>query len=99
MMNSACSSAQTRRANPKSILPRVLIALALCVPLLGALYVSLRSTQIEREAFANLSAIARLQADHPDVDVYVAGIDEKLDENGYIVPGLGDAGDRIFGTL
>ena len=42
--------------------------------------------------------IARLQADHPDVDVYVAGIDEKLDENGYIVPGLGDAGDRLFGT-
>ena len=42
--------------------------------------------------------IARLQADHPDVDVYVAKIDERLDENGYIVPGLGDAGDRLFGT-
>ncbi|MBM7870567.1 uracil phosphoribosyltransferase [Clostridium pascui] len=35
---------------------------------------------------------------HPDVDVYVAGIDEKLNEQGYIVPGLGDAGDRLFGT-
>ena len=35
---------------------------------------------------------------HPDVDIYVAGIDEKLNENGYIVPGLGDAGDRLFGT-
>lgn len=35
---------------------------------------------------------------HPDVDVYVASIDEKLNENGYIVPGLGDAGDRLFGT-
>lgn len=35
---------------------------------------------------------------HPDVNVYVALIDEKLDENGYIVPGLGDAGDRLFGT-
>ncbi|MBU3194216.1 uracil phosphoribosyltransferase [Clostridium algidicarnis] len=35
---------------------------------------------------------------HPDVDIYVALIDEKLDENGYIVPGLGDAGDRLFGT-
>lgn len=35
---------------------------------------------------------------HPDVDVYVAGIDEKLNEHGYIVPGLGDAGDRLFGT-
>lgn len=42
--------------------------------------------------------IARLQKDHPDVDVYVAGIDEKLNEIGYIVPGLGDAGDRLFGT-
>ena len=36
---------------------------------------------------------------HPDVPVYVAAVDEKLNEHGYIVPGLGDAGDRIFGTL
>lgn len=35
---------------------------------------------------------------HPDVDVYCAALDEKLNENGYILPGLGDAGDRIFGT-
>lgn len=35
---------------------------------------------------------------HPDVDIFVAQIDEKLNENGYIVPGLGDAGDRLFGT-
>ncbi|MBU3209822.1 uracil phosphoribosyltransferase [Clostridium algidicarnis] len=35
---------------------------------------------------------------HPDINIYVALIDEKLDENGYIVPGLGDAGDRLFGT-
>lgn len=35
---------------------------------------------------------------HPDVDVYCAALDEKLNENGYIIPGLGDAGDRIFGT-
>ncbi len=35
---------------------------------------------------------------HPDVDIYIAAIDEKLDEKGYIVPGLGDAGDRLFGT-
>ena len=40
----------------------------------------------------------RLQEAHPDVDIYVAAMDEKLNENGYIVPGLGDAGDRIFGT-
>ena len=37
-------------------------------------------------------------AAHPDVDIYVAAVDEQLNENGYIVPGLGDAGDRIFGT-
>jgi uracil phosphoribosyltransferase len=42
--------------------------------------------------------VARIAADHPDVQVYLAGYDEKLNENGYIVPGLGDAGDRIFGT-
>lgn len=35
---------------------------------------------------------------HPDVDIYLAALDEKLNENGYIVPGLGDAGDRIYGT-
>jgi uracil phosphoribosyltransferase len=42
--------------------------------------------------------IERIQKDHPDVDIYVAAVDEKLNENAYIVPGLGDAGDRIFGT-
>ena len=39
-----------------------------------------------------------LQTAHPDVDIICAALDEKLNENGYIVPGLGDAGDRIFGT-
>lgn len=42
--------------------------------------------------------IKRIQNDHPDVDIYVAALDEKLNEHGYIVPGLGDAGDRLFGT-
>ena len=42
--------------------------------------------------------LAKVHAQHPDVDIYVASLDEKLNENGYIVPGLGDAGDRIFGT-
>ena len=42
--------------------------------------------------------IAAVQAAHPDVDIYCAALDECLNENGYIVPGLGDAGDRIFGT-
>ena len=42
--------------------------------------------------------IAKVQEAHPDVDIFVAAIDERLNENAYIVPGLGDAGDRIFGT-
>ncbi len=43
--------------------------------------------------------VALLQKNHPDVDIYLATLDEKLNEHGYIMPGLGDAGDRIFGTL
>ena len=42
--------------------------------------------------------IAKVQAEHPDVDIFVAAVDDHLNENAYIVPGLGDAGDRIFGT-
>ena len=42
--------------------------------------------------------VKAVQEAHPDVDVYIAAMDEKLNENAYIVPGLGDAGDRIFGT-
>jgi len=42
--------------------------------------------------------VKRIENDHPDVDVYLAALDEKLNSKGYIVPGLGDAGDRIFGT-
>lgn len=42
--------------------------------------------------------LAALRAAHPDIDIYVGCLDEKLNENAYIVPGLGDAGDRIFGT-
>lgn len=40
----------------------------------------------------------RMQEEHPDVDMYIGALDDHLNENGYIVPGLGDAGDRIFGT-
>jgi len=42
--------------------------------------------------------IHRVQSEHPDVDIYIAAVDEKLNDHGYIVPGLGDAGDRLFGT-
>ncbi|MBT0651659.1 uracil phosphoribosyltransferase [Geomobilimonas luticola] len=44
------------------------------------------------------AGIERIVAAHPDVDIYVASIDERLNERGYILPGLGDAGDKIFGT-
>ncbi|HIV17094.1 MAG TPA: uracil phosphoribosyltransferase [Candidatus Alectryocaccobium stercorigallinarum] len=42
--------------------------------------------------------ISKLQEEHPDVDIYAGALDERLNDHGYIVPGLGDAGDRIFGT-
>ena len=42
--------------------------------------------------------VERIEKDHPDVDIFLAALDEKLNDHGYIVPGLGDAGDRLFGT-
>jgi len=42
--------------------------------------------------------VKRIQTEHPDVDIYLAALDEKLNEDGYIVPGLGDCGDRLYGT-
>ena len=42
--------------------------------------------------------VERMKKEHPDVDLYIGSLDEKLNDHGYIVPGLGDAGDRIFGT-
>ena len=42
--------------------------------------------------------VKKMQETHPDVDIYIAALDEHLNDHGYIVPGLGDAGDRIFGT-
>ena len=47
---------------------------------------------------ASPEGIARLRKDHPDVGIYCAAVDERLNDHGYIVPGLGDAGDRLFGT-
>ena len=44
------------------------------------------------------TGVARLRAAHPDVSIWPAAIDERLNDHGYIVPGLGDAGDRMFGT-
>ena len=42
--------------------------------------------------------VKALQEAHPDVDIFIGSLDERLNENGYILPGLGDAGDRIYGT-
>jgi uracil phosphoribosyltransferase len=42
--------------------------------------------------------VKAVQAENPDVDIYAAALDDHLNDNGYIVPGLGDAGDRLFGT-
>mgnify|MGYP000893310918 FL=1 len=47
---------------------------------------------------ASKTGIDRLHREHPDVSIYCAAVDEKLNEHGYIIPGLGDAGDRLFGT-
>ena len=44
------------------------------------------------------AGVEKVRTDHPDVDIYLAALDEKLNDHAYIVPGLGDAGDRIFGT-
>lgn len=62
---------------------------------------------IKREGATNIKLVCLVAAPegvkaveeaHPDIDIYIAALDEKLNEKGYIVPGLGDAGDRIFGT-
>jgi uracil phosphoribosyltransferase len=62
----------------------------------------LKENNVSSIRFVSLIAapegIEAMRAAHPDVDIYVAHIDEKLNEHGYIVPGLGDAGDRLFGT-
>lgn len=42
--------------------------------------------------------VEKIEKDHPDIEIFLAALDDRLNENGYIVPGLGDAGDRIFGT-
>ena len=62
----------------------------------------IKSYDVKRIKLMNIIAapegVERVHRDNPDVDIYVAAVDEKLNDHGYIVPGLGDAGDRIFGT-
>jgi len=63
----------------------------------------LKQARVPRIKFIGLIAapegVAALQEMHPDVPIFLAAIDEKLNDIGYIIPGLGDAGDRQFGTL
>ena len=63
----------------------------------------LKHRQIPRLCYVGIIAapygVMRLSQAHPDVDIYIAALDERLNDVGYIVPGLGDAGDRQFGTL
>ena len=65
-------------------------------------------TMIKKRGYHNIrllnlvgapEGVKKVEEMHPDVDIYIASLDEKLNEKGYILPGLGDAGDRIFGTL
>lgn len=64
-------------------------------------------TLLKKRGFKNIrfiglvgapEGVKNLENDHPDIDIYLASLDERLNEHGYIVPGLGDCGDRLFGT-
>ena len=50
-------------------------------------------------AVAAVSGVERVLRDHPEVDIFIGAVDPELDDNSFIVPGLGDAGDRLYGTL
>jgi uracil phosphoribosyltransferase len=71
----------------------------------GSASSAIRSLKKEGASFIKLvcivgapEGVSRIESDHPDVDIFLAALDEGLNELGYIVPGLGDAGDRLFGT-
>lgn len=71
----------------------------------GSASAAITSLKSERANFIKLVCIVGtpegvrlIESDHPDVDIYLAALDEGLNEKGYIIPGLGDAGDRLFGT-
>lgn len=93
--------------NKLPVLPRVSVCLILD-PMLAtggsatATVDVLKRWGVQRIKFVGILAapegIALMQAHHPEVPIYLAGIDERLNEHGYILPGLGDAGDRQFGT-
>ena len=57
-----------------------------------------QAEQAEANRVVSAEAVARMREAHPDVPIFTAALDDRLDEHGYILPGLGDAGDRMFGT-
>ena len=57
-----------------------------------------RSPPVPRRTHSAPEGVEAMKKAHPDVDIYIGALDQHLNEHGYIVPGLGDAGDRIFGT-
>ena len=64
----------------------------------GFYYVKTSEGIVECKPRAAPEGIAALEKAHPDVELYTASVDKGLNEHGYIIPGLGDAGDKIFGT-
>lgn len=90
---------------PKDISSRLMIIVDPMLATGGSLIEAI--DELKRNGATNIKAINLLAAPeglkaveeaHPDVHIYIAALDEKLNEDGYIVPGLGDAGDRLFGT-
>ena len=71
---------------------------ALWVILLVSLLALAFAYYLVREVLAAPEGIAAFKAGHPDVPLFTAAVDDHLNEHGYIIPGLGDAGDRLFGT-
>ena len=67
-------------------------------PAMGQIALNCIANMLGLGMAATPAGLKAMQEAHPDVDIYVGALDEKLNEHGYIVPGLGDAGDRIFGT-
>ena len=59
---------------------------------------SVQGIAYNSQCVAAPDGVRKVMESHPDVDIYVAAVDERLNSDAYIVPGLGDAGDRIFGT-
>ena len=87
---------------PNDIAEREVIILDPMLATGGSGSAAIKNYEVKNIKLMNIIAapegIQRVHHDHPDVDIYCAALDEKLNDHGYIVPGLGDAGDRIFGT-